>query len=235
MKCINVLGAAVALALTFAAVAGCSRSGAETPREAIERMKQAIAEGDKAAFTKVVLADSGNAKATEFLDMTFQTAHISYKLDQEMRAAYGRGLNEGVDTLATIDVAAMNITEIGDKASARWKGGPGLRLARREGRWFIDPDLPPNLDANLKLGSTILQAMQAARDKVGKTGYTADRIASEFAAELSAAMAAAGPGATAKSRPATGAARTSTRPARPQTTTRPLSVSTRRADTTSRP
>lgn len=194
-----VIGVTMALPRIITAVQG---EKARTPKEALVNFASALEQGS----VRKALA------AAHYTDK--ELAKVALTIDCEMRAfekalddAYGKGgggqvrmtLNSSFPTLEQINSGDVGIQEDGDRAEAfgpdDW-ADEGKPLIKKGDYWYVDlaKDVPegPARDQMLKQLKPLSEALQEAKGKIGKEGYTRERIETEFFGKfMAAAMGAA--------------------------------------------
>ena len=204
------------------ALLGCGDKGgssaaprkADTPMQALENMRQAFLDGDKEAFAQCFDATGQQA---EMVDAFCDFSIAASRFDQAMRKAYGedavtQAMGGGARNVPFEDdnwLKDVTIQVEGDTATAVKAGqGEDLRLVKRDGRWKIDAASMLSdkgaTDQGVEQLTTMFQTMTRVvtdvSQKVGQSGYTAEKINQEMRqAMMSAMMQAAGtPGMPAK-------------------------------------
>ncbi len=193
--------------LLAAAAAGCSRSDdPQKARAAIESMRRAVLAGDGEAF---VACFDATAEQKPCLVAVSEHMGAMLKFEQAMKKAYGadatkgRGVGEGLEELRDegfLDGITIRID--GEKATAARAGDPRpMNLRKKGGAWKIDPGAmlagPRGQKADLgKLAGSLeamTRAVETATGRIGKEGYTAEKINRELTNEMMKAMMQAAP------------------------------------------
>ena len=196
MKCKMML--AVIACLSVSLSTGCSKK-ASTPKEALENMVQAMRDGDSKAFVacfdatedqeKVLIALCERTSAT----MKFEKAMVKeYGEDAVRKSGSKSNLDDFKDDKWLEDI---DIKIDGDKATAAKKGQKEpLNLIKKDGGWkIVAGDMAgkkqtENIDKVLKMFEAMIKVTKDATDKIGKDGYTAEKINKEMGEEMMKAM-----------------------------------------------
>ena len=198
MKCKMML--AVIACLSVSLSAGCSKK-ASTPKEALENMAEAIRDGDSEAFVACFDATEDQEK---FLGVMCELTSAMMKFEEAMVDEYGEDAVKKGGSKSNLDdfkddkwIEDVEIKIDGDKATATKKGQKKpLNLVKKDGGWKIDAgDMADekqvkDLDKALKMFDAMIKATKDATDKIGKDGYTAEKINKEMGEEMMKAMMA---------------------------------------------
>ncbi len=192
MKCKMILAVIACLSLSLSA--GCSKK-ASTPKEALENMVKAMQDGDSEAFVACFDATEDQEK---FLGVMCEVTYAKMKFKEAMVKEYGEDaipksyLDDFKDDKWLED---MEIKIDGDKATATKKGQKEpLNLVKKDGEWKIDAkdmadeNQMKDMGMTLKMFEALTKAMKDATSKIGKKGYTAEKIHKEMYEEMAKAM-----------------------------------------------
>ena len=186
MALMVVLLAAVAI---FAV--GCGDKKADTPKQAMENMQEALLEGDSDAFVACFDATEDEKKVLASMCDFLSTMH---KFQEAMKKAYGEdAVNEKGDDLADKKwLEEITVKIDGDKATVMKKGeSKPMNLVKKDGAWKIVPDdmLPQeDVDKALKMFEVMAKAHKDQMGNIGKDGYTAEKINEELGNAMMKAM-----------------------------------------------
>ncbi len=196
MKCKTMLAVMVCLSVSLSA--GCSKK-ASTPKEALENMAQAMRDGDSEAFVACFDATEDQEK---ILGVMCEMMSTMMKFEEAMVEEYGEDAvkkdgskNNFGDLKDDKWLEDVEIKIDGDKATATKKGeGKPMNLVKKDGGWKIAAEdmagenQTKDMDKALKMFEAMTKAMKDATGKIGKDGYTAEKINQEMGAEMMKAM-----------------------------------------------
>ncbi len=172
---------------------GCGAPKADTPQQAMKNLKTSIEGGDKDLFMATVAVQDDQKPMIEAM---FKVLHEAVALDEALKKQYGKDASmkggpsgelkfEGLDDQANYKVE-------GDKATFKPKGGgEKIDMVKKDGAWKVEiPDVPKGKQAEqfLKVAPAMAEAFAAGRAKVGKEGYTAEKISEEVGQDIFKAM-----------------------------------------------
>lgn len=169
---------------------GCGAPKADTPQQAVKNLKSSVETGDKDLFMATVLVNDDQKAMVEAM---FPVLHESILLNQAVEKQYGKDakIKGGPDMdFAGLDDQANYKVE-GDKATFNPPKGDKLDLVKKDGVWKITmPDIPkgPQAEQFLKIAPKMVDVLKAAQKKVGKEGYTPEKINKEVNDDMMNAM-----------------------------------------------
>ncbi|MCD4699361.1 MAG: hypothetical protein K8R91_02165 [Phycisphaerae bacterium] len=196
MKCKTIL--AVIACLSVSLSAGCSKK-ASTPKEAMENMVKAMRDGDSKAFVACFDATEDQEKV---LGAMCEMMSAMMKFEEAMVDEYGEdAVKKGGSTGSLGDfkddkwLEDLEIKIDGDQATAAKKGEKEpLNLVKKDGGWKIDAgdmtdeNQTKDVDKALKMFEAMAKVTKDATDKIGKDGYTAEKINQEMGADMMKAL-----------------------------------------------
>ncbi len=179
------------------ALCGCRSSrrsssvpkGGNTPREALQNVAKGF-ETENVEMIKAGIYVSDESR--EFANTSLDSMGAMIKLQQDLAKAYGKDAVKNPISLKSEDVPTaeeiekMTFNEEGDTAVAQHKNKP-LKFIKKDGRWFVDfSDEMPTGDMKLTIlhNKKVAELAEKYRRKVGKEGYTADKIMEELNKEI---------------------------------------------------
>ena len=175
-------------------VTGCGK-GQATPKATIQKMADAMKSGDRAAFIECFDAtDERKPLLNATADMIFETK----KLDDACTSKFGdswdmSGRGPGSNPFKNLNADDAEITIDGDKATAKFKDGPGtMPMMKVGGVWKITTDDMPtgeDRDQAVQMMTAMAEVMKAVRADVeaGKV-TTADDVKKALSARMMQAM-----------------------------------------------
>ncbi len=198
----------IALALTWTMmIAGCGGKGsptkkADTPEQAMENMRLAMLAGNKKAFINCFEANDAQKRV---LGAMCELTSAGGELQQAMIKEYGEdAVKKMHDTTPGADMSAedwleqVKIKIEGDKAYVTKKGEKeALELIKKGGLWKIsswgmlggkENLSDEELAQMMKMFEGMAKIMTDAKQKVGKAGYTAEKIQQEIGREIMGLM-----------------------------------------------
>lgn len=164
-------------------------------------MVKAMQDGDSEAFVACFDATEDQEK---FLGVMCEMVSTSIKFEEAMVKEYGEdAVNKGGSKSNLDDfkddkwLDDIEIKIDGDKATAIKKGEKEpLNLVKKDGGWkIVAEDMAgenqmKDLDKALKMFEAMIKVTKDATDKIGKDGYTAEKINKEMGEAMMAAMMA---------------------------------------------
>ena len=178
------------LGLCAVLTAGCSSvKKAETPKQAMANMRQAMLDGDGDAFAACFDADE---KQTKMLKMSCEMFNAMHKFNEAMKKSYGdkapKGMSSSMDELRDEKwEEKLEIKIDGEKATAKMAGkSDELDLLLKDGVWKISAkDMVPEkddaaFDKELKQAEAMIQAYKDLTPKIGTEGYTVEKVMKEL-------------------------------------------------------
>ncbi len=198
MKCKTML--AIIACLSVSLSAGCSKK-ASTPKEVLENMAEAMQDGDSEAFVACFDATEDQEK---LLGATCEMMSAMIKFEEAMVKEYGEDAVKKSGSKSNFSdfkddkwLEDLEIKIDGDKATATKKGDKEpMNLVKKDGGWKIDAkDMADekqmkDLDKALKMFEAMANVTKDATDKIGKDGYTAEKINKEMGEDMMKAMMA---------------------------------------------
>ena len=198
----------IALTLTWTIIiAGCGGKGcptkpADTPAQALENMRLAMLAGNKKAFINCFEA---NDAQKQLLGAMCELSSAGAEFQQAMIKAYGedavkkmQGATPDADMSDEDWLEQVKIKVDGDKAFVTKKGEKeALELVKKNGLWKIsswgmlggrENLSEEELAQMVKMFEGMAKIMTDAKQKVGKTGYTAEKINQEVGREMMTLM-----------------------------------------------
>lgn len=185
-----------------ALVAGCGKDEGEpggpakvtapkTPKDTLMNMVNALKAADKKAFMDAVHVPQD---ATPAVEAMFETMAIMMDFTRAMEKEYGqealagRGPMSGAKML-DFDESKLQVKVEGDTATATIPDEKEpIKLVKKDGKWKVDLSdqmPPPDQRKEMIEGVAVMKkAVGAARGKIGKEGYTAEKVMQEFMAEM---------------------------------------------------
>ncbi len=191
------------IAVCSLVVAGCSSSttkSADTPKQALENMRQAMLNSDADAFAACFDATEKQAELLKEMCGVFGKM-ISFQ--KAMVKEYGEDVVQGNKITGPmgdfeddkwLDDATVEID--GDKATVTKDNNPA-KLVKKDGAWKIDIATMTGSKDNVsdedmakvaKMMSAMGDAMDSAQKNIGKEGYTAEKINQEMGQAMMKAM-----------------------------------------------
>ena len=171
---------------------GCGAPKADTPQQAMKNLKTSIEDGDKDLFMATVVVTPEQKPVVEAMFGVMQEA---VALDKALKDKYGKdaGMKGGPSAELKFDGLddQANYKVDGDKATFNPKGGDKVDLVKKDGAWQVTiPDAPTGKDAErfMKVAPAMQKAFAEGRNKVGKEGYTAEKISEEVGQDMMKAM-----------------------------------------------
>ena len=172
---------------------------AKTPKEAMIKFAMALEDGD---IDEMLEASVYEDKET--MKLVYKPMVEMRSFEKELDKAYGEpqpgqmqmSMNTGgsFPSLEKIESDDLMIDENGDKASAHIFGefsDKDTNLIKKDGNWYIDmiSDTPSESEQEqaLKLIDTLNESIKDAKSKIGKPGYTREKIETEFFGKLMSA------------------------------------------------
>jgi len=189
---------AVIACLSVSLSAGCSKK-ASTPKEALKNMVKAMQDGDSEAFVACFDATEDQEK---ILGVLCELTSATMKFEEAMVKEYGEDAVKQGGSKSNLDdfkddkwLEDVEIKIDGDKATATRKGQKKpLNLVKKDGEWKIDAgDMADekqmkDMDKALKMFESMTKATKDATGKIGKDGYTAEKINKEMYEEMKTMM-----------------------------------------------
>ncbi len=184
----------LALALTIGLILpGCGGKKAETPKEALKLMGEALESKDKSQFMAVVHCGEDE----EFCELMFEAASEMMDFIEAMQEAYpdekGTNMDSPLPTPEQID--KMEVTEDGDTATAKNPDGKDIELVKRDGAWMVDMTAempkPEEAEAEKKKARAMIEAVKEVKGEIGKEGSNPMSIMMKLAATAQEKMKAA--------------------------------------------
>ena len=167
----------------------------KTPKDALMNMVNAIKASDKKAFMDAVNVSEDAAPVVEAM---FETMAMMMDFGKAMEKEYGKdALPEGGPAASAkmfdFDESKLQVKVDGDTATATMPDQDDkVKLVKKDGKWKVDlsDQMPPPDQRKQMIESLAVmkKAVAAARSKIGKEGYTAEKVMQEFMAEMMKAM-----------------------------------------------
>ena len=186
--------AVVLLAGVMVFAAGCGSKKASTPKEALKNMQKALVDGDSEAFVACFDASENQKKVLGSMCDSISTMS---KFSKAMKKAYGKDAVKSKDDDLADEKWLEDITVKidGDKATATSKErAKPMHLVKKDGEWkILASDLLPedqmkDVDQAMKMFKAMAKAYEDVMPKIGKEGYTAQKINEEAGKALMDAM-----------------------------------------------
>ena len=170
---------------------GCGSKKSDTPKEAVANHAKAIESGDKDLF--LASAEVGDEKVAVAL---FEFMSETYAFEKKIEDEYGEGkLGDSEEKSITSEEveSKVKIEEKGDTATATWPGRTvPMQLVKKDGCWKVDlSQITPkgeNSELAIRNYTIMAETTKKASKKIGKKGYTAEKILTELNKEVMAAM-----------------------------------------------
>jgi len=160
-----------------------------TPMQALKNFQAAMLSGDKNAIADCV---EGSEKHMEFLAATSEMSTVAIRFQDAMKAAYGDDAVRGAGP-TPFDIEGFKIKIDGDTAVAT-KPGETLKLVKKGGLWKIDANTIMS-EAELEeafqamgMMKAMMEAHKGVMGKIGKEGYSAEKINQEVNKAMGEAM-----------------------------------------------
>ena len=186
--------------------------GADSPKAAVERFVEGVAEGDRAKISSAILA---KPEEQQYIDAVLDFAAAGQEFRKKMLDAYGEDgwqqFQDAQHARLTLNVKAdkstldqMTIETQGDDAATATYEGETIKLTRKDGRWYIDAGQMLNTDPGQDPAKTaaVMGKMAAVVRKhmadIGKPGMTAETIDQNMGPEIVSVLMAAEEGAGVK-------------------------------------
>ena len=197
--------------------AAAAAGGAKTPKQAIDTLLKAVADGDKG--TVVAMLDAPG-KLPDVVGSAVALVPSAAKFEEAMKKAYGEDVFEKASSaepapggmpfgpeMVTGGLAKLKDRTWLDKVQIKVDGneatatleGQEVKLAKKDGTWKISlgemlpvkdlAKLKPLIDAASEALPKIKGVVDQSTKKVGKAGNTAEKILAEMKAELEPVIA----------------------------------------------
>ncbi|MFC1735654.1 hypothetical protein ACFL1X_06020 [Candidatus Hydrogenedentota bacterium] len=163
---------------------------AQTPKEALINFATAMDKGDvKGMMATVHYKDKKAVEAA--LTLIARMRELDKALEKEYGTQEGGWQSSGIDTLTVekINSEDFSIYETGDTAKAKmWGESTDTPLLKVNGGWYIDmiTDTPTGQarEQAFEMVKMMSKALKEAKAKIGKPGYTRDKVQGEFMGAL---------------------------------------------------
>ena len=183
---------------------GQTTGKADTPRQALENMRSTLLAGNsKKAFLGCFDAPG---KQEDMLVAFYEFTAVARQFDQAMRKTYGEeavkeamgGRNQDAEMKDENWLEDFKIQVDGDTATAFKQGRSQIfRLVKNNGLWKIsgksmlgmdEKESDENIEKTTKTFQLMAEAVTDVSDKIGQTGYTAEKINQELKRAMMMAM-----------------------------------------------
>ena len=168
---------------------------ATTPKLAMKNMQKALLAGDGEAYANCHATENENEKKGLACmgDVLAATLKFQIAMEKEYNNnAYSRGLKRSIGDLTDENwPETLRLTIDGDSATASLRRS--IPMVKKDGVWWLEsPRTVGNLKRTVQQAEMVVKVFRSAQAKIGKEGYTPERIYKEKVQETLAGLKEAG-------------------------------------------